>query len=147
MNLDELKVYNLSMEMGEDVWNIVIKWDFFAKDTLGKQLVRSADSVAANISEGFGRFHYKENMNFCYFSRGSLYETKTWLTKAHKRNLIDDEKFNCFSEQIITVARLLNGYIKSIGNTTNVVKEPESDYEIDPWILDKDPSSSTNNNE
>ena len=77
MNLEELRVYNLSMEMGEKIWNIVIKWDFFAKDTIGKQLVKSADSVSANLSEGFGRYFYKEERNFCYYSRGSLFETKT----------------------------------------------------------------------
>jgi four helix bundle protein len=79
MDLSELRVYNRAMEVGEIVWDIVAKWDFFAKDTVGKQLVRAIDSVAANLSEGFGRYHYKENRNFCYYSRGSLYESKTWI--------------------------------------------------------------------
>ena len=93
MKLDELNVYKLSMEMAERIWEIVLKWDYFQKDTMGKQLVRAADSIAANLSEGFGRYHYKENVNFSYYSRGSLFETKTWLTKAHNRNLITDESF------------------------------------------------------
>ena len=87
MQLDELRVYTLSMEMGEKVWNIVVGWNYFEKDTVGKQLVRAVDSVAANLSEGFGRYHYKETINFGYYSRGSLYETRTWLTKAHNRDL------------------------------------------------------------
>jgi len=37
------------------------------------------DSIAANLSEGFGRYHYKEKKNFSYYSIGSLYETKTWI--------------------------------------------------------------------
>ena len=61
MTLEELNVYQLAMSLGERVWAAVAPWDFFAKDTVGKQLVRAADSVAANLSEGFGRFHYKEN--------------------------------------------------------------------------------------
>ncbi len=77
MNLEELQVYKLSMDIAEKIWVIVDKWDYFNKDTVGKQLVRAIDSVAANLSEGYGRFHYKENKNFCYYSRGSLYETKT----------------------------------------------------------------------
>jgi four helix bundle protein len=81
MKLEELRVYQLSMKLAEDVWNIVIKWDYFSKDTIGKQLVKSCDSVAANLSEGFGRFFYKEERQFCYYSRGSLSETKTWLQK------------------------------------------------------------------
>jgi len=54
MRLEELEVYNLAMEMGERVWVLVSEWDYFAKDTIGKQLVRAADSVAANLSEAKG---------------------------------------------------------------------------------------------
>ena len=57
MKLEELRVYQLSMEMGKEIWNVVIEWDYFLKDTIGKQLIRAADSVAANLSEGFGRYH------------------------------------------------------------------------------------------
>jgi four helix bundle protein len=57
------------------------RMDYIAKGTVGKQLVRPSDTISANIAEGFGRFHYKENKNFCYFSRGSLIETKGWLNK------------------------------------------------------------------
>lgn len=77
MKLEELKVYEFSMDIGEEVWKIVGNWDFFSKDTVGKQLVRAVDSIAANLSEGFGRYHYKETKNFAFYSRGSLYETKT----------------------------------------------------------------------
>ena len=52
MKLEEFKVYQMAMEMGEEIWRIVIKWDYFAKDTIGKQFVRAIDSVAANLSEG-----------------------------------------------------------------------------------------------
>ena len=57
MKLDELQVYQLSMELGERIWKIVMKWDYFAKDTIGKQLVRAVDSIPANLSEGYGRYH------------------------------------------------------------------------------------------
>lgn len=77
MKLEELNVYNLSMELGEIIWGIVEKWNYFEKDTIGKQLVRAADSIAANIAEGYGRYHFKENKQFCFYSRGSLFETKT----------------------------------------------------------------------
>ena len=119
MKLEELNVYQLSMEIGEKVWDIVIKWDYFLKDTIGKQLVRSVDSVAANLSEGFGRYHFKEAKNFSYYSRGSLYETKTWLTKAHNRKLISEEDFILFQKQIDQIGVKLNNYIKSIGPKTN----------------------------
>ncbi len=54
MKLEEFRVYQMSMDLGEEVWDIVLKWDYFAKDTVGKQLVRAIDSVSANLSEGYG---------------------------------------------------------------------------------------------
>ena len=79
--LEELDVYQLSMEFGENIWDIALNWSFLAQDTIGKQMIRSSDSIAANIAEGYGRFHFKENKQFCYYSRGSVLETKTWLKK------------------------------------------------------------------
>jgi four helix bundle protein len=116
MKLEELQVYELALNLGETVWNIVIRWDYLAKDTIGKQLVRSADSVAANLSEGYGRFHFKDAKNFLYYSRGSLYETKTWLLKAKNRNLISGEEFQSLEKEINNLSVKLNNYIKSIGN-------------------------------
>jgi len=119
MKLEELQVYQLSMDIGERVWKIVIDWDYFLKDTIGKQLVRAIDSVAANLSEGFGRYHYKEAKHFSYYSRGSLYETKTWLTKAYNRNLISEDEFSYFQSEINNIGVKLNNYIKSIGKNNN----------------------------
>ncbi len=115
MKLEDLKVYQLAMNIGERVWLIVSRWDYFAKDTVGKQLVRSVDSIAANLSEGYGRFFFKENRQFCYYSRGSLYETKTWLKKSHDRGLIVDDDFQSLQKDIETITFKLNNYIKSIG--------------------------------
>ena len=115
MKLEELQVYSQSMAMAEKIWSIVIGWDYFSKDTVGKQLVRAADSVASNLSEGFGRYHFKENIHFSYYSRGSLYESKTWLIKARNRKLLDDSDFDLLIKQIDDIGIKLNNYIKSIG--------------------------------
>jgi four helix bundle protein len=127
LKLEELQTYQLAMEMADKIWDIVIKWDYFAKDTVGKQLVKAADSIAANLSEGYGRFYYKENKQFCYYSRGSLYETKTWLTKGHNRNLITDDDFASFQKEINTIAIKLNNYINSIGKQKFHPKQPEAE--------------------
>ena len=119
MKLEEFNVYQMAMETGEEIWKIVIKWDYFAKDTIGKQFVRAMDSVAANLSEGLGRYHYKEAKNFSYYSRGSLFESKTWLTKAHNRNLIETEDYNRISADLESMGVKINNYIKSIGKTPN----------------------------
>lgn len=122
--LEDFKAYNLAMELGEEVWDVVIKWNTFEKDTLGKQFVRSADSIAANLSEGLGRYHFKEARNFSYYSRGSLFETKTWLTKAKTRSLIDTKQYETMMERLEVLGRMINGYINSIGQ----VNEPSAEY-------------------
>ncbi|MGF7040544.1 four helix bundle protein [Mucilaginibacter lappiensis] len=114
--IEDLEIYNLSDAFSYKVWVLVLEWDYFAKDTIGKQLVRSSDSIGANIAEGFGRYHYKENKNFCYFSRGSIIETKSWLMKAQARKLINDEEYHLLIQQLETIHLKLNIYIKHIGN-------------------------------
>lgn len=66
MKLEDFEIYNLAMDLGEKVYNLVFEWDYFQKDTIGKQLVRSVDSISANLSEGVGRFHYGEKKHFSY---------------------------------------------------------------------------------
>lgn len=117
--LEDLEIYTLSEQFADEIWFIVIEWEYFAKDTLGKQLVRSADSIGVNIAEGFGRYHYKENKNFCYFSRGSILETKGWLKKAKTRNLITVDRFQDLFQKLETIHIKLNAYIKFIGKLSN----------------------------
>jgi four helix bundle protein len=83
LRLEELEVYKVAMEIGEIVWNIVIRWEYFEKKTLGVQPVDAADSIAFNISEGYGRFHYKENKNFVITAAGPL---KTPLQESGRQN-------------------------------------------------------------
>lgn len=138
MILEDLKVYQLAMKVGDSCWDIVSNWNYFERDTIGKQLVRAADSVAANISEGYGRFHFKENRYFNFVARGSLFETKTWLEKAFKRKMISLEEFSILKAEMNELGKLLNGYIKKIGQM-NTVGEPEAVYlpkpseSIDPY--------------
>jgi four helix bundle protein len=115
MKLEDLEIYRIAMSVGEKVWLIVEDWSYFAKDTVGKQLVKASDSIAANISEGFGRYHYKEARQFAYYARDSLYETKTWLTKASNRNLLNKQEFESIINNIDILAVKLNNFINSIG--------------------------------
>lgn len=119
MKLEEFKVYQLTMEIADKIWIIVDGWDYFSRDTIGKQLVRSVDSVSANLSEGYGRYHFKENINFSYYSRGSLFETQIWLTKARNRNLLKRSDYEIFSKDLEDIAIRLNNYIKSIGKVNH----------------------------
>ncbi len=115
IKLEYLEVYKVSMEIGEIVWSITERWNFYQKDTLGKQLTRAADSIALNISEGYGRFHYAENRNFCWYSRGSAFETATCVQKAKKRNMLTEEECDTLKSKLLLYFKLVNPYIKSIG--------------------------------
>ncbi|HEX7297012.1 MAG TPA: four helix bundle protein [Pyrinomonadaceae bacterium] len=54
-NFEILRVYKLSEKIADQIWDIALGWNIFARDTVGKQLVKAADSIGANISEGSGR--------------------------------------------------------------------------------------------
>jgi four helix bundle protein len=109
--LEKVRVYKISVELGDSVWREVVKWDNFCKITIGRQLVDAADSISANIAESFGRYHQKDVVNFLYISRGSLYETKSWLEKARERKLISDAGSKVLLKLLDDLAPQLNSYI------------------------------------
>lgn len=121
--LEDLEIYQLALEIGEDVWKIVDKWEYFAKKTVGGQFVEAADSIAANIAEGYGRFFYKDRKQFCYYSRGSMMETKTWALKSSKRNLMTAKEHDDLLEKLKTLHHKLNTYIKKLKTSINNNKE------------------------
>ena len=113
MKLDDLEIYQLAMDLGEKVWSMVIQWQYFEKNNIGSQLVRACDSIAANISEGWGRRTYRENRNFLFIARGSLFETKTWLTKAVNRKLLDEDFFITLTKDMNTLGIKMNKFISA----------------------------------
>jgi four helix bundle protein len=121
-SFENLKVYQMSEVLADNIWDIAIKWDSFAKDTVGKQVVRAADSIGANIAEGTGKGSFKDNRRFVKVARGSLYETRPWLRRAYKRNLLTDEQIGELKPRISNLAPMLNGYLRSIGNTSEKLR-------------------------
>ena len=79
------------------------------------QVADAVDSIRANISEGFRRYHYQENKHFCYFARGSLFGTITWIQKAMNRKIISEDTWNKLIEELNILYYKLNAYIKLIG--------------------------------
>ncbi len=112
--LEKLEVYQLAESYSDIIWNLVSGWEKFAKDTIGKQMVRAADSISANIAEGYGRYYYKESKQFYFYSRGSLQETKSWLSKCKRRNIIEIKKVEELEIESEKILAKLNGYIKFI---------------------------------
>jgi four helix bundle protein len=115
-NFESLKVRQLAEKLADNLWNIVSQWDLFAKDAIGKQIVRAADSIGANIAEGTGRGSFQDNRRFVRTARGSLYETQHWLRRAHNRKLLTGEQVDELKSIIDELAPRLNAYLKSIGN-------------------------------
>ena len=115
MDVNDLDVYRRSMRLAEEIWADVEDWPSFAKYSIGTQITQAADSIAANISEGHGRYHFGENRQFCYYARASLQETRTWLQKACSRRLISKDRFDELSTELVEIRKMLNGYINAIG--------------------------------
>jgi len=114
-NFQKLEVYQLSETIADEVWGIVQQWPRFARSTIGQQLVRSADSIGANIAEGVGRGTTGDNKRFVRIARGSLYETKHWLRRACRRDLISQEQIDNLHPLVAELAPRLNAYLNSIG--------------------------------
>ena len=114
-NFEKLRVYRLSEKLADELWKIVMHWNYFARDTLGKQLVRAGDSIGANIAEGAGRGRFLDNKRFVRMARGSLNEVKHWLRRAHKRDLLTSSQTDLLKPMIEELAPTLNAYLNSIG--------------------------------
>lgn len=108
----------MSEEIADLAWDIVIKWDYLARDTIGKQLINSTNSIGANIAEGTGRGSIAENRRFAKIARGSLFEVKHWLRRAYKRNLLTDTEVVVFRKLLEELTPKLSAYINSIGRNT-----------------------------
>ena len=111
---ENLRVYQLAEELSDLLWDLVTAWDHFAKDTVGKQMVRAADSIGANISEGCGRGTAKDNCRFIHIARGSLNETRHWLRRAWKRRLLTQSQIDQLKAILDELAPKLNAYLNSI---------------------------------
>ncbi|HLZ53613.1 MAG TPA: four helix bundle protein [Verrucomicrobiae bacterium] len=114
-NFEKLRVYQLAEQLADEIWNIVLRWDTFARDTVGRQIVRSADSIGANTAEGTGRYSFQDNRRFVKTARGSLNETQHFLRRAFKRNLLAPTDVKKIKPLVENLAPQLNSYLKSIG--------------------------------
>lgn len=114
--LDDLRVYGMSEEVADLIWDLVKGWDSFAKDTVGKQLVRAGDSVGANIAEGYGRASPGDNQRFVRMARGSLYEVRHFLRRAEKRGLLNAEAKQPVASVLTELLPALNAYLRSLGD-------------------------------
>jgi four helix bundle protein len=144
--LEDLKILQTVEGMADAVWKRVVQWDEFAKDVVGNQLARAIDSIGANIAESYGRFNYGEKLQFLYYSRGSLFETKYWLNRTLTRELMQAEEVKAYAARLSDVARQLNTFANSLkaqrrDNKLNPksIREPNAEYLVETVSDDSAP--------
>ena len=113
-NFEKLQVYQLSEKLADNIWEIVVTWDSFAKDTVGKQIVRAADSIGANIAEGSGRGSLPDNRRYVRIARGSLYETIHWLRRSYLRKLLSPTEVKKLRALVEELSPKLNAFLRSV---------------------------------
>ena len=113
-SFEDLRVLKTAEEIADAVWKRVVQWEDFPKDVVGKQMARSTDSIGANIAESFGRFNFGEKLQFLYYARGSLFETKYWLNRARARGLMSSSDIQEYVTSLTNVARQLNAFAESL---------------------------------
>jgi four helix bundle protein len=113
VQLTDLDVYKLGEQISDMVWIDYDSWADKAQRTIGYQIIRSSDSISINISEGYGRYTPADRKTFYRYSRGSFEETKGWLRKASRRNIISQERMQEYQQLIDILGPKLNAFINS----------------------------------
>lgn len=110
--IEDLEVWKEGRKLRKDISKLAKKFPEREKFKLVDQMLRASRSVTANLAEGYGRFHYQENIQFCRQARGSLYEVFDHLTVAFDEEYLEESVFKKYKERIFNIIRLINGYIK-----------------------------------
>lgn len=111
--LQDIIPYRLSLEMGRDCWIVYERLTWQDKKIIADQFITAVDSIAANIAEGYGRYHYLDRIKFYYNARGSLLEAKHWVQVLKDRNKITIEEYKNLLNKLNEIHKQLNIYIKS----------------------------------
>lgn len=114
-SFEDLECWKLGRDIRRKISELIKKFPKEEKYGLTDQLKRSSRSITNNIAEGYGRFHYQENIQFCRVSRGSTYEALDQLLEANDENYIDDKALNETRQLIDKFLKVLNGYINYLG--------------------------------
>ncbi|MEW6685612.1 MAG: four helix bundle protein [Candidatus Edwardsbacteria bacterium] len=117
---EDLKVWQEARKFRQGIYNLVKKFPKKELYGLTAQISHSASSITANIAEGYGRYHWQENIQFCRISRGSINETLDHLYTALDCGYITEEEFSEHYQKGRQLEQLLNGYIRYLEKRKNV---------------------------
>lgn len=129
----DLEVYKECRQLRKKVSTLV--QGYFPVDEkykLSDQVIRSSRRVTACLAEGYGRYYYKESIQYCRMSRGSLLETLGHLITAYDENYISTDTLQEFKVHIDSCGRLLNGYINYLLKTKQEKDEDKGDSSSNP---------------
>ncbi len=131
MNLDKLEVWLRAKDFAVAVYKEVVphmpadeKWN------LTQQLKRAAQSIPANIAEGHGRYHFLDNVRFCYYARGSLTEVQSHVALAHELGYLPDEIYKRMTVHAESIGKQLNNYIAYLKRSKQGEKEFPAGYTV-----------------
>jgi four helix bundle protein len=127
-NCEHLQIYKLAESLADEIWNIVGNWEQFAKDTIGKQIVLSVDSIGANIADGTDRHNFSEHQHYIRLAISSLNETRYWLRRAYTRHLLTREQINKLKPIVDELSPKLNAYLKSLETVSGKHEPPVTDH-------------------
>jgi four helix bundle protein len=108
----DLEVWKRCRDIRKQIWALLRDFPEEEKYRLSDQMIRASRSSTACIAEGYGRYHYKENIQFCRQSRGSLYELIDHILVAEEDEYIDHGVSQAIIDEIKTSIVVLNGYIR-----------------------------------
>ncbi len=112
LTLNKISAYKKAFVLSNSVWNIIIGWDMFSKQTVDSQFTRAIDSVSANIAEGFGRYGKKDKVYFYRIARASVYESLDWLEKSRRRKLLQEKEYIVLFRNLKELPKDINVLIK-----------------------------------
>lgn len=122
---EDLEIYQLAEKLADFIWDHVVSWNQFAKNTVGEQIVNSSDSVAANIAEGSGKGSDIEFKRYCKIARGSLFETKNWLRRSRRRKLLSEDEIRYIQNILDELLPKLSAYINFLDRKINKKDDPK----------------------
>ena len=149
MNLDKLEVWVRVKDFALAIYKEIIPHlPASEKYNLAGQLKRAASIIPANIAEGHGRYHFLDNVRFCYIARGSLTEVQSHMALAHELGYLPDEIYKRMSIHAESIGKQLNGYIACLKRSKQGEKEFPSGYtireETGPYLLDNPDEDTAN---
>lgn len=130
---EDLRVWQIAHKISIEIFELAKRFPSDEKYRLKDQMIRSSRSISDNIAEGYGRFHYQENTQYCRQSRGSAFELINQLITAFDCDYISEEELRSWKSLVSDCIQLLNGYIRYLqkAKNDNTVREDESIYYID----------------